>query len=193
MKPGTYHERLREAAAAAVIRRWPRHSLLAIPAPKHPALAPHYLGGLMPFGHIARGGGWFPNPGEAAPCCAKGTLHPSFAYPFKLRRHADTIRHVAQVWGVNEKTLRSKVARIESDLRAEREAGQQQVKNAILAQKQAARAQDIFVSELWPADRPAPAKKPHPLLPLTDAIPSIGPCDSAISRLPSSAAMPAAA
>lgn len=183
-----YSDRLELAAAIAVARRWPRHSSLNNTLPPHPALNGYWMGALMARGHQTRYNKlWFPDPCEVAECCKAPGLRPNIAYPFKLRRHADTIRHVAQVCNVNEKTLRARVRKIEGDLHARRENQRRLVEAAI---KAGAGVKAEAASSA--AGAPRPRRQPNPLHPLTDQIPSIGSCDSAISRLPLSAVIHAA-
>jgi len=61
-----------------------------------------------PAGSFDSKGRWFPAEGEACGCCDM-IRDPSRAYPYSLQGHCRTIGHVAQMFGLEEMTLRRAV------------------------------------------------------------------------------------
>jgi len=67
-----------------------------------------------PDGKNDSGGRWHPSEVEKRECC-EHVLSPSRAWPSSLYNHCRTLRHVAQLYGVDESTLRTVVRRIEKE------------------------------------------------------------------------------
>src|SRR2546430_1998461 len=61
-------------------------------------------GQLRPMGHRDAYGRWWPHPQEVQECC-RYVKH-STKYPYTLRKHCCTLRHIARLCGVTERDLR---------------------------------------------------------------------------------------
>lgn len=75
--------------------------------------------GKHPDGQFDGGGRWYPSAPERQDCCSR-IRQPSRSYPYSLMVHCRTARHVAQLYGVPEAELRSKLVRKQAP---EREGG----------------------------------------------------------------------
>jgi hypothetical protein len=58
-----------------------------------------------PLGEFDRGGRWYPYQDERRECC-RAIRSPSRAFPYSLLKHCMTLRHVANLYGVDESKLR---------------------------------------------------------------------------------------
>jgi hypothetical protein len=58
-----------------------------------------------PLGEFDRGGRWYPYQDERRECC-RAIRSPSRAFPYSLLKHCMTLRHVANLYGVDEGELR---------------------------------------------------------------------------------------
>lgn len=59
-----------------------------------------------PRGTVDLAGRWWPEPEEQAACCV-GAGSPTRLNPYKLLNHCRTARHVATLYGVDERQLRN--------------------------------------------------------------------------------------
>jgi len=58
-----------------------------------------------PQGRLDNGGRWYPSAEERRECC-RTIREPSRKWPFSLLVHCRSLRHVAHLYGVDEKELR---------------------------------------------------------------------------------------
>ncbi len=67
-----------------------------------------------PDGEFDKGGRWYPSEAEKQPCC-RSIRPPSRAWPNSLNSHCRTLKHVARLYGVDEKALRQRVREVEEE------------------------------------------------------------------------------
>jgi len=71
-----------------------------------------------PEGKFDRAGRWYPSDEECQDCCAS-IRSPSRKWPYSLLVHCRSLRHVAHLYGVDEKELR-RYARLDMDKRVQK-------------------------------------------------------------------------
>ena len=65
---------------------------------------------------------WYPSEAETCDCCSS-VRSPSRAHPFSYMVHCRTLKHVANLYGVNESDLRKEVRRLDPPAKPTREGG----------------------------------------------------------------------
>ena len=75
-----------------------------------------------PTGKFDNAGRWYPSEAETCDCCS-AVRSPSRAHPFSYMVHCRTLKHVANLYGVNESDLRKEVRRLDPPAKPTREGG----------------------------------------------------------------------
>lgn len=75
-----------------------------------------------PAGKFDNAGRWYPSEAETCNCCSS-VRSPSRAHPFSYMVHCRTLKHVANLYGVNESELRKEVRRLDPPAKPSREGG----------------------------------------------------------------------
>ena len=75
-----------------------------------------------PTGKFDNAGRWYPSEAETCDCCSS-VRSPSRAHPFSYMVHCRTLKHVANLYGVNESDLRKEVRRLDPPAKPTREGG----------------------------------------------------------------------
>ena len=75
-----------------------------------------------PAGKFDNAGRWYPSEAETCDCCSS-VRSPSRAHPFSYMVHCRTLKHVANLYGVNESELRKEVRRLDPPAKPCREGG----------------------------------------------------------------------
>ena len=63
-------------------------------------------GGSLP-GHFDRAGRFYSDPSDVCECC-KGIRSPTRAWPLSILHHCKTAKHIATLYGIEEKELKGK-------------------------------------------------------------------------------------
>lgn len=71
-----------------------------------------------PEGSFKPSGTWWPSEKESATCC-NSIRTPSRAWPYSLMTHCRTAKHVAKLFGVDEKELRAAARKLDGGVRRE--------------------------------------------------------------------------
>ncbi len=66
-----------------------------------------------PTGTFDKAGRWYPDESERRDCCRQ-VRSPSRRFPYSLMVHCRTIKHVANLFGVDEREMRKEVRRRET-------------------------------------------------------------------------------
>lgn len=75
-----------------------------------------------PTGKFDNAGRWYPSEAETCDCCS-AVRSPSRAHPFSYMVHCRTLKHVANLYGMNESELRKEVRRLDPPAKPAREGG----------------------------------------------------------------------